>query len=60
MSLFHRNKLNNHFLQTFDDAYGKMCGESNQKNDALETDFSTTALPYSLWFVLYNLCPVVP
>jgi len=32
-------------LQTFDDVYGKMCGENNLKNGALEIDFSTTALP---------------
>jgi hypothetical protein len=24
-SLFHRNRLNQHLLQTFDDVYGKMC-----------------------------------
>jgi len=45
MSLFHRNRLNQHFLQTFDDVYGKVCGENNLKNGALEIDFSTTTLP---------------
>ena len=45
MSLFHSNRLNQHFLQTFDDVYGKMFGENNLKNVALEIDFSTTALP---------------
>jgi len=45
MSWFHRNRLNQHFLQTFDDVCGKMCGENNLKNGALEIDFSTTALP---------------
>jgi len=44
MSLFHWNRLNQHFLQTFDDVYGMMCCESNLKNGALEIDFSTTAL----------------
>ena len=45
MSLFRKNRLNQHFLQTFDDdVYGKMCGENNLKNGALEIDFSTTAL----------------
>jgi len=42
-SLFHRNRLK-HFLQTFDDIYGKMYIENNMKNGALEIDFSTTAL----------------
>ena len=27
MRLFHRNRLNQHILQTFDDVCGKMCGE---------------------------------
>ena len=45
MSLFHSNRLNQHFLQTFDDVYGKMFGENNLKNGAQEIDFSTTALP---------------
>ena len=45
MSLFHRNRLNQHFLQIFDDVYGKMCGENKLKNGALEIGFSTTALP---------------
>jgi hypothetical protein len=45
MSLFHRNRLNQHFLQTFDDVCGKMFGENNFKNGALEIDFSTSALP---------------
>jgi len=45
MSLFHKNRLNQHFLQIFDDVCGKMCGENNLKNGALEIDFSTTALP---------------
>ena len=45
MSLFHRNRLNQHFLQTFYDVYGKMGGENNLKNGALEIDFSTTAVP---------------
>jgi len=45
MSLFHSNRLNQHFLQTFDDVYGKIFGENNLKNGALEIDFSTTALP---------------
>jgi len=42
--MFHRKRLKHHFLQTFD-VYGKMCGENNLKNGALEIDFSTTALP---------------
>jgi len=45
MSLFHSNRLSQHFLQTFDDVCGKTFGENNLKNDALEIDFSTTALP---------------
>ena len=45
MRLFHGNRLNQHFLQTFDDVYGKMCVENNLKNGTLEIDFSTTALP---------------
>ena len=45
ISLFHRKRRNQHFLQTFDDVYGKMCGENNLKNGALKIDFSTTALP---------------
>ena len=45
MSFFHRNRLNQHILQTFDDVYGKTCDENNLKNDALDIDFSTTALP---------------
>ena len=45
MSLFHRNRLNQHFLQTFHDVYGKMGGENNLKNGALEIDFSTTMVP---------------
>jgi len=45
MSLFHRKRLKQHFLQTLDDEYGKVCGENNLKNGALEIDFSTTALP---------------
>ena len=45
MSLFHWNRLNQHFLQIFADVYGKMCGENNLKNGALEIEFSTTALP---------------
>jgi len=44
MSLFHSNRLNHQFLQTLDDAYGKMFGENNLKNGALEIDFFTTAL----------------
>ena len=44
MSLFHSNRLNQHFLQMFDDVCVKMCGENNLKNVALETDYSTTAL----------------
>jgi len=43
LGLFHWNRLNQHFLQVFDDVYGKMCGEDNLKNGALEIDFSTTA-----------------
>ena len=45
MSLFHRNRLNQHFLQTLDDVHGKMCFKNNLRNGALEIDFSTTALP---------------
>jgi len=45
MSLFCRKRLKHNFLQTLDDVYGKMCGENNLKNGALEIDFSTTALP---------------
>jgi len=45
MSLYHRNKLNQHFLQALDYVYGKMCGDDNLKNGALEIDFSTTSLP---------------
>ena len=45
MTLFNRNRLNQHFLQTFGDVCGKMCGENNLKNGELEIDFSTTALP---------------
>jgi hypothetical protein len=41
---FDRNRLNYHFLQTFDDVCGKMCGENSLKKGALEIDFSTTAL----------------
>jgi len=44
MSLFHRKRLKHHFLQTLDDEYGKVCGENNLKNGALEIDFSTTAV----------------
>ena len=44
-SLFHSNGLNQHFLQTFDDVFGKMCGENNLKNGSLEIDFSTTVFP---------------
>jgi hypothetical protein len=32
-------------LQTFDDVYGKMCGENNLKNGALEIEFSTPVVP---------------
>ena len=45
MSLFHGNRLNQHFLHTFNDICGKMGGENNLKNGALEIDLSTTALP---------------
>jgi len=44
MSLFHSKRLNQYFLQTLDDAYGKMSGENNLKNGALGIDFFTTAL----------------
>ena len=47
-------------MQTCDDVYGKMCGENNLKNGALEIDFSTTELPLLTVVVLYNFCPVVP
>jgi hypothetical protein len=45
MSLFHRNRLNQHFLHTFDDVCGKMCGEYSLKNGALGIDIANTALP---------------
>ena len=44
MSLFHRNRLNLHFLQTLDDVCGKKFGENNLKNGVLEIDLFTTAL----------------
>jgi hypothetical protein len=47
-------------MQTCDGVYGKMCGENNLKNGALEIDFSTTALPLLTVVVLHNFCPVVP
>ena len=42
-------------MQTCDDVYGKICGENNLKNGALEMDFSTTALPLLKWlsFVIF-------
>jgi len=45
MSLFHRNRLNQHSLWDFDDVGGKICAENNLKNGALEIDFPITALP---------------
>jgi len=45
MSLFHRNRYNQHFLQTFDVIYGKMCGENNLISGALEIDFFMKTLP---------------
>jgi len=47
-------------MQTCDDVYGKMCGENNLKNGALEIDFSTTTLLLPTVVVLYNFYPVVP
>ena len=44
MSLFHSNRLSQHFLQTLDDICGKTFGENNLKNGALEIDLFTTAL----------------
>jgi len=45
MSLFHRNRLNQHFLHTFDGVCGKMCDENSLKSGALGIDISNTALP---------------
>jgi len=61
MRLFHKKRLNQHFLQTFDDVYGKMFVENNLKNGALEIDFSTTAfpLPTVVCLIWYNFYPVV-
>jgi len=32
MSLYHRNRMNQHFLQALDDVYEKMFGENNLKS----------------------------
>jgi hypothetical protein len=61
MRLFHKKRLNQHFLQRLDDVCGKIFVKNNLKNGALEIDFSTTALPLltvvcPIW---YNFCPVV-
>jgi hypothetical protein len=61
MRLFRKKRLNHHFLQIFDDVYGKMFVENNLKNGALEIDFSTTALPLLtvVCLIRYNFYPVV-
>jgi len=51
MRLFGRNRLNQHFLQMFDDVYGKMCVENNLKN------VCDHFLPHPFQFIMHQ--PVI-